>query len=71
MRYFLDRDEDSHWYIVNFDRKAEWEAWQCSDPYSPDFDGTPPDGVAWAVGGWPGSVIFDNPTWENGVSCLD
>jgi hypothetical protein len=26
-RYFLDRDDSGHWYIVEAEFRAEWEAW--------------------------------------------
>ena len=72
MRYFLDRDEDSHWYIVREDKRSEWESWVDSDAYAPDFDPSPPDDVAYSIGGWPGQVIFENPVcWGNPVDLGD
>ncbi len=26
-RFFLGRDESSHWYLVPVERKEEWDAW--------------------------------------------
>ena len=27
MRYFLDQDNSSHWYLVQEDKREEWTAW--------------------------------------------
>lgn len=27
-RFFFDQDNDSHWYLVPVDRRAEWDAWR-------------------------------------------
>jgi hypothetical protein len=27
-RYFLAQDDDSHWYLVPEQNRAEWEAWR-------------------------------------------
>ncbi len=27
-RFFFDQDNDSHWYLVPADRRAEWDAWR-------------------------------------------
>ena len=27
MKFFLDQDNSSHWYIVEASKRAEWEAW--------------------------------------------
>lgn len=28
MRYFFDRDNSFHWYIVQADKRAEWQVWR-------------------------------------------
>jgi hypothetical protein len=27
VRYFLDQDDDTHWYVVPEERRREWEEW--------------------------------------------
>lgn len=27
-RFFFDQDNDSHWYIVPVDHRAEWDLWR-------------------------------------------
>ena len=68
VRYFLDRDDDSHWYIVRADRRTEWETWRDEDPYSELVDGYPPEGVAYSIGGAPHQVTFTLPEcWDQPV----
>ena len=31
-RYFLDRDGDGHWYLVQAKFRAEWHTWEELDP---------------------------------------
>ena len=42
-RYFLDRDESGHWYIVPVAKRAEWNKWRDLD--GDDFE---PDAPQWA-----------------------
>lgn len=30
-RYFFDRDESGHWYLVDADKREEWETWLVSE----------------------------------------
>ena len=34
-RYFLDRDDSGHWYLVPAERRKEWVAWVCMDEEDP------------------------------------
>lgn len=68
VRYFLDQDEDCHWYIVRDDRREEWEAWRNQDYYADDFAAYPPENVAYSIGGAPNQVTFALPEcWEEPV----
>lgn len=54
--FFLDRDNDGHWYIVDNQRRSEWEAFlaipsnDCASWNVPDY--------ARPVGGAPNTVAF-------------
>lgn len=61
-RYFLDTDEDGHWYVVPVSRKADWEAWQ-DLPEDDEQTWEPPD-FARQVGGAPSLVTFTDPQVE-------
>jgi hypothetical protein len=57
-RYFLDRDNDGHWYLVPADKRDEWDAWTDLDP---------DDEASWDVPEWamslgyaPSLVTFEN-----------
>jgi len=55
-RYYLDRDNDSHWYVVPVSRKDDWEAWLgLGEDEEAGWD--EPDFVA-RVGGSPSLVTF-------------
>lgn len=60
-RFYLDTDNDSHWFIIPLTRKAEWEKWLELDQdteaawLAPKF--------AIEVGGSPNSVTFSQPEW--------
>jgi hypothetical protein len=53
-RYFLDCDDDSHWYLVDASRRAEWEKWLNTPFYFPQPD------FAEQIDG-PSRVEFENP----------
>lgn len=37
-RYFLDSDDDFHWYLVPVSRRKEWERWlDRQDKEAPNF----------------------------------
>jgi hypothetical protein len=55
-RYFLDSDNDGHWYVIPESKQQEWDDWLDL----PDDDPkawTPPEGVS-EVGGSPSLVKF-------------
>ncbi len=58
-RYFLDRDNSAHWYLVDESKRAEWEAWTNLDEdderswEAPDF--------ARRLNTAPGFVTFTDP----------
>ncbi len=62
MRYFLDTDNDSHWFIVPLYRRKEWEAF-LEIPSEDERSWTVP---TWAieVGGSPTTVSFAEPELE-------
>lgn len=53
-RYFLDRDNDGHWFIVRADRRVEWELW-----LDHDAEGDFPD--ARRLSRVPSLVTFTDP----------
>jgi len=59
VRYFLDRDSSSHWYIVRADKRAEWDAW-CNIPEDDELGWTPPE-FARPINGSPSAVTFSRP----------
>lgn len=60
-RYFLDQDNDCHWFLVEADKRAEWEAWLEID--SGDEKSWTPPNCAEELPGGPSDVIFENPTF--------
>lgn len=62
-RYFLAQDNDCHWFLVDADRRAEWEAWRELGP-DEALGWRPPD-CATELGRHPSSVTFENPTYEH------
>lgn len=37
-RYFLDKDDDAHWYLIPIENRLEWEAFRSSHgDYAPSF----------------------------------
>lgn len=56
-RYFLDQDNDCHWYLVDADRRAEWEAFV--EEAAPDGWEVP--GCATRLAGGPSNVTFERP----------
>lgn len=57
-KFFLDTDESSHWYLVPWDKKKEWDAWRELDPDTEAAWDAPE--WAQAVNG-PHDVVFENP----------
>lgn len=58
-RYFLDSDEDGHWYLVEASSRKKWEEWLRLDPED-ELSWTHPS-FAKAVGGSPNRIEFENP----------
>ena len=58
-RYFLSRDNDSHWYVIPVAKQQEWDAFLDIDPE----DERAWDMPFWAcpVGGSPTLVTFTDP----------
>jgi hypothetical protein len=54
-RYFLGRDDDGHWYLVDAGKREEWETWV----EDPDAWATPE--FARRLGGSPSWVTFTDP----------
>ncbi len=59
MRYFIDTDNDSHWFVIPFPLEAEWNAW---------LDISPDDERSWEAPEWarpingdPSLVTFTDP----------
>lgn len=58
-RFFLGRDNDAHWYIIEADKRDEWDAWCGLDPdddaswHVPEF--------AKEIGGSPTQISFEDP----------
>lgn len=60
--YFLDSDNDGHWFIVPLSKNEEWDKWQdidCDD----EARWTVPN-FAIPVNGHPGRVIFKEWSFE-------
>ena len=57
-RFFLDRDDDGHWYVIPVNNKRDWDLWLAQlDEDEADFD--VPD-FALSVGGHPSLITFEN-----------
>jgi len=59
MRYFLDRDESCHWYIVPEPRRADWEAFLAL-PAEDERSWEVPEWVT-PLQGSPSRLTFTNP----------
>lgn len=51
MKYFLSRDGDCHWYLVEADRRDDWDSWCEIDTNDP---------ASWEVPGFARAI--DNPS---------
>lgn len=58
-RYFMDRDNDGHWYLVDAEYRAEWEAWL--DLGRGIADSWVPSLFAIELAGGPPNVTFSDP----------
>ena len=54
MKYFLSRDSDSHWYIVQADKRQEWDKWRTI------AEQNPPDPEGWETPRYARRI--DNPS---------
>lgn len=53
-QFFLDNDDDGHWYVVAAHCRREWYAWRNSaGEITPDF--------AYSIGCEPSRILFENP----------
>lgn len=59
IRYFMDSDDDGHWYLIPVEYQAAWDRWTGLDQDSPEAWDPP----AWAVplDGHPNGITFENP----------
>lgn len=60
-RYFLAQDNDSHWYVVQANRRKEWDDW-CEIDSDDERAWTAPE-FATAVGGAPSMITFSEVAW--------
>lgn len=60
-RWFLDQDNDSHWYLVEFSKRAEWEEWMNLD--SEDEESWDVPAFASRLPGSPSQLTFTDPRW--------
>jgi hypothetical protein len=61
-RWFLDTDNDGHWYIVRVKHSKEWDKWLKLDPSDEKSWNHP--WFATPVGGAPQRVTFEDPVIE-------
>jgi hypothetical protein len=55
-RFFIDCDDDGHWFLIPLSLKDAWEQW--FEMYSGGEE--PPEGVVY-LNGPPGMVTFEDP----------
>lgn len=60
VRYFLDQDNDSHWYCIPLERRESWDAFCDLDTEDEESWNAP----EWAkpLDGHPNGVTFENPS---------
>lgn len=59
MRYFLASDNDGHWYLVEAEKRVEWDAW-CALASDDERAWEAPEFAARIVGS-PENVTFEAP----------
>lgn len=55
-RFYIDQDNDSHWYVIPVSRSEEWEEWRALD--SDDARSWDTPSFAEAISGPPSLVNF-------------
>ena len=59
MKYFLDRDRDGHWHLIDHNFREQWTSWLELDDVDPIGWNTPE--YAKMIGTSPSNIIFENP----------
>lgn len=59
-RYFLDRDDSGHWYLVFESHRGAWNDWRSLD--GDDEESWTCPKFAYRLAGGPSSVTFSKPT---------
>jgi len=60
--YFLDKDDDGHWYVVPLCKSEEWDKWQDID--SDDEAKWKVPEFAIPIGGHPNRIAFKDWTFD-------
>ena len=58
-QYFLDRDNSAHWYLVEADRRDEWNRWRDLDEDNPTGWIAPPFSAR--LNTHLSRIVFENP----------
>lgn len=61
MKYFLDRDNDGHWYMIATTDRESWQKWRELDTESDEFYARINDFDDERLGVSPSAVEFENP----------
>lgn len=61
-RYFLDRDNSGHWYLVKAANRDDWYQW--TELPEDDEESWDPPSFATRLDGSPSRVTFSNPEQE-------
>ena len=61
-RYFLDKDNSSHWHLIEENYRDEWNEWKNLDENDESSWNTPD--FACMLSGSPASITFTNPIHE-------
>lgn len=55
-KYFLDNDDDGHWYLIPVSRSEDWQRWVDNDyNWEDDFCS---EASNWMIGGHPNKIEF-------------
>lgn len=58
-RYFFDQDNSSHWYLVDADKRKDWDAWNELD--EDDEEGWEEPDYATRINGGASNYTFADP----------